>query len=157
METDTEISIELEDGLDYHTLDVLTDSVWYDGSIFTVTDNQTKTSISVSSVGEVRIHDSRKKYEGNVYRSGYDLKTNGNVHTDRHLNFLLKKNLLEFHNNSWFECQYTNWEDDFLFDSLDCVTHSPKEALAHATEHLLVLRKELKEATNFNDNELWEE
>jgi hypothetical protein len=153
MATDTKISIELSDGLDYHTLEVLTDSVWYDGHVFTVTDTETNTSLSVSAVGEVRIHDSRKKYEGNLYRSGYDLKTNGNVHTDRHLNFLLKKNLLEFHNNNWFEC-FADWGDDF--DFLDCVTHSPKEALAHATDHLLAFREELKNSKEFNDNELWE-
>lgn len=143
--------VNVADGLEMSDFDRLTDSVWYDGLLFFVEDPITHAKVSVNAIGEISIHDHRKKYEGNIYRSGYDLSRDGNVVTDKHLWQLLSRQLLVFANNSWFEC--FDESDSTTAESLECVHGTPKEALGCATEYLLEKRTE---QSSIDDTELWE-
>jgi hypothetical protein len=142
--------VDVADGLEMSDFDRLKDSVWYDGLLFFVEDPITHAKVSVSAVGEIQIHDHRKKYEGNIYRSGYALANDGDVVTDKHLFQLQSKQLLVFANNNWFECYDESSKEIF---SNECVHGTPKEALGCATEYLLEKRKE---AEPIDDTELWE-
>jgi hypothetical protein len=144
--------ITLDNEIEISDLEKFQDSVWYEGHVFTVRDPRTDYEVSIHALGEVKIIDHRKQYDGNVYRNGLSLFEDGDVKSDTHLSQLVSKQLLEFDNNNWFECvgKATDEFDGYF----ECVTGTPKEALNCAVGHLLEVRTEV---TSFDDTELWEE
>jgi hypothetical protein len=153
MDTVSEAGLEVTfpDGLSFADLDSQKDSVWYEGEVFRVTDPETKLTVIVEAVGEVRIRDNRKakQYRGNEYRSGYHLSKDGRIYTDKHLFQLLTRGSIEFLNNSWFECLELR---EGTIESYECIHHDTKEALGCATTYLLDTRAE-----KTDDPTLWEE